>query len=864
MPGPRGRKPGTTLQYCQSCLAAFTSEESRMLHEEACSGIMLLRCSVCEDFYDATQTQDHFRSEKHKGAVRQIREQRHALPLEAAAETEPMAVAAQVQPSVGPVSAPTPQTTAPPSPEPTATGETLPDPLSGVDSLSLEMPTIAPQPWFAPYSSEVMALIRHWQLRGVPISETKIDELLHLFKYLVAQYGDDVTLWPQGIDDVHRCEQVKITDRMKKIRLPSGGTLYVDHVHRLLQDEFGDPGIYDNLVSHWDGATDDGSGEIWLGAVWQRQQSKIPEEAVYFPHIFWSDKTKMFRKGKKTLHPVISVPAGLRRSMRRDSKFKRFLALITLDAKLLEALQALVQELRPAEIGLPLRPPRGLPQLVVFRVLCWLADHDEGNAILSVYPKACRQCVTLANSETGEERVMKRSPEFASRLVEWARPGRSVEQIKAYEQGLQQYIAFPAVFNLSDFEYVQVPLAIGHSDYLGRWQYHLRWEMQDMPSDVLEELDRRIAYRPKFPGLVGDYGIDQSRRFSTLLKTSHTLTADEVLSLSCCLPFLTLGLLSADRQDLVLAHTEHSTAYQQDKLSKEELDAHDKLWAHLEKGFQTIHKDKSTFKRFPKMHDPKHDRTTYENFKSFRNIDELAIGEKENKFSDRSQLRSQQTSIEDHYQNIVHPGVRVAAETPTCLRGSTSVEDWTVPAMDYKLAALRTATGMTTEELRDAAVAVRIRPSLHITGFRHDIHAVAVHRSTEGFDGVLLQSGAVAHFGVLPWARLAELVEIDFGDDETRSFALIDCPRWNDPERPLDPDTGAPWLRFEGNFLLIPVAYIDRKLWLWHDIRERTAEVVLANWWVTVGDFRYPEHRRRTVQTELGWRREFYAARVPD
>eukprot|EP01116_Phalansterium_solitarium_P007660 TRINITY_DN2046_c1_g1_i8.p1 TRINITY_DN2046_c1_g1~~TRINITY_DN2046_c1_g1_i8.p1 ORF type:complete len:329 (-),score=10.25 TRINITY_DN2046_c1_g1_i8:184-1113(-) len=233
-------------------------------------------------------------------------------------------------------------------------------------------------------------------------------------------------------------------------------------------------------------------------------------------------------------------------------------------------------------------------------------------------------------------------------------------------------------------------------------------------------------------------------------------------------------------------------------------------------------------------------------------------------FSDRSQLRSQQTSIEDHYQNIVHPGVRVAAETPTCLRGSTSVEDWTVPAMDYKLAALRTATGMTTEELRDAAVAVRIRPSLHITGFRHDIHAVAVHRSTEGFDGVLLQSGAVAHFGVLPWARLAELVEIDFGDDETRSFALIDCPRWNDPERPLDPDTGAPWLRFEGNFLLIPVAYIDRKLWLWHDIRERTAEVVLANWWVTVGDFRYPEHRRRTVQTELGWRREFYAARVPD
>jgi hypothetical protein len=57
-----------------------------------------------------------------------------------------------------------------------------------------------------PYRSLAMMLLRFWQLKGEPVSDRKMNDLLRLICLLVSQFGADPSVFPRNLDDILECE----------------------------------------------------------------------------------------------------------------------------------------------------------------------------------------------------------------------------------------------------------------------------------------------------------------------------------------------------------------------------------------------------------------------------------------------------------------------------------------------------------------------------------------------------------------------------------------------------------------------------------------------------------------------------------
>eukprot|EP01116_Phalansterium_solitarium_P020607 TRINITY_DN612_c0_g3_i2.p1 TRINITY_DN612_c0_g3~~TRINITY_DN612_c0_g3_i2.p1 ORF type:complete len:909 (+),score=182.70 TRINITY_DN612_c0_g3_i2:173-2899(+) len=899
MPGRRGRAPGVVLFRCTLCEEPFLREEELSAHEEVCDAEPVVQCPICRGFYDATNKLTHDRSDEHVAAARHYRatgpERRAALlnpkdevmeeadaeeadadaelddddvgfAVVSTAEVEPPAFAAASQSSFVSSGLSTMELAA-------AATET------DVDT-TLPMPR-APPPWYAPYKSGPEALLRYWQVDvGRPDSDNKFDDLLHLLTYVCEEYVKDPDSLPRNLAAITSSEMVEVEERLTEVELPSGGSIFLEDVNAVLHDEFEDPDIHDRLTGHFDASSTPSDGELWFGDQWQQQQAGISRECVYFPHLVFSNETAKFKSRKgKNLHDILWVPAGLPRELRQSSAYKRIVAFVTEDANVNEAIKVFAEAVHSAEMGRELQRPDGTSCVVMFRVLLWLADHVEANKLAAIHQLACRRCFEEFDSDRNCWRA--RSVQDTEEFIAWARdPARSLAELVDAERKRHQHIVYPSLLYLADFNpYRQLIMAPWHSFFLGRLHYLVLWLILDLPETDVNRLDRAAASVPSFPGVISQLSMEPKRRLSYLIKKKQ-LSGDEMQGLACRLPFIFLGLVSDERQDLIVAFCEIAPTYSQHVFTAEQRDYRAFLGEQVAMpSMKRLFQHRSQFKAaaFPKMHDPVHEPEIINAVESLANINEMNIGEKENKvlheevtrtpgrnveptllqrMSRKSQLARHQPGLHEHYMEIVHPGA--GAIVGTVLRGASSVTDWTNPAVQYKLEALRThLTDVPPEEVNDLASQLLARPTLHLAAYQHELHASAVHRHKEAFSGVLLIEAAFDRLGILPWARLAELVELP----SEHALALIETFDWYSPDEKIDPRTGTPWLKTTDVFCVVELSDIRQEVLFWPDKRQKTAIVYWIDWWVATGEARYPDHHRWQVQRQLRWRDRSDASR---
>eukprot|EP01116_Phalansterium_solitarium_P004550 TRINITY_DN1558_c2_g1_i6.p1 TRINITY_DN1558_c2_g1~~TRINITY_DN1558_c2_g1_i6.p1 ORF type:complete len:479 (+),score=82.48 TRINITY_DN1558_c2_g1_i6:498-1934(+) len=440
---------------------------------------------------------------------------------------------------------------------------------------------------------------------------------------------------------------------------------------------------------------------------------------------------------------------------------------------------------------------------------------------------------------------------------------------------------------------------------------------QDLEEAQRNQLNRRAHKAPRFPGLIDTFGISTETRTLCYLIKHGKLTAEEMLSLSARAVFLLNDIVSEDRQELWLLHTEMIVGLRLETLDRDQLDYDEKVTSLFMDGLLAQFPDKlasmirakrraeeavlalrgvapaqdepvavmsSTPAGFPKMHDPLHSRRQKELTGSPLNVDEMAVGEAHlqeykteafftprrniemtiiERMSARSQLAHHGPTHADIYRQRVHPGA-ISVDAPSALRGPTVLENWTEDGFAQEATALRAA--MHRLQIRDDQLrfdAIATRPTLHLAGFHAELHASAQSRGREAWSPVLIVPAAAAALGWLQWVVLRRLIQLDGDDGRPLLLALVQALDWRNDDEKLDPAVGCPHVHLIfDRFAVIAVSEIVQEIFLWPDSKAPpTEEVYWVNWWVVSGELRYPEQHRWQTQRRLRWRADQYVAR---
>jgi len=718
---------------------------------------------------------------------------------------------------------------------------------------------------YAPYTSWPMLYLRQWKLNdGKLLSQTSFNTLLQLIAKLVKQFGDQPSSFPRNFRQIQQQEEEHLVSKTKVITLHEGKLvmLPVSHVIALM---FKNKQIFENL--HFEYEEMDVVGPFWTGTQWRDIEAAMKQstpDAKLFPLVAYSDKSRVLRTRKgHILHPVIVAAAGVPREIWKQSHNKYTIGYISATADLNEALHYIVEEIAHLERGRRFCGPNGDQHLLAVTILVWLGDHEELNALASVYAKACRICYKKLNEDEDDwiYRSKEQSALEVDEMCDLYDTPRKKTQAYLKSKETQKHIAVTPLAQLQYFDvHEQTPPCPGHSENQGRTLRHLYELFQDFDDAILDIIDDRFSKIPRFPGLVLPNNPDRIS-LSSLIQSGVRLLSSELQSIRAIILFVLIDLLNENHLRCLKLHVMHAAGYYKKTWTKDERFYWTAIRTEFLNTFEALFYDKISFAKFPKGHDPHHDDRSIEKFGSFLNLDEMnfegchqtakrhaqAVNGADiefqilNKEDELQQLSAEFPHHFELYNSFLHPKPPQQWKLEGSQRGD---EDWTTPALAFKGKMLR-------RELR--------RRGKNFISSMLDSVPVFSRLFVPSCDAILK---------ALPKEDLYDTVLID--NEETpyvtvRDFFIVQDPisrkeeQWVcasvmafDSEQPIGLVTGCPRVKHTvDNFIMVPASEVLQLVHLVPDfdlVEEEPEPAYFVNWWITFGSSTYPEQHRHSMQ----------------
>jgi len=131
-------------------------------------------------------------------------------------------------------------------------------------------------------------------------------------------------------------------------------------------------------------------------------------------------------------------------------------------------------------------------------------------------------------------------------------------------------------------------------------------------------------------------------------------------------------------------------------------------------------------------------------------------------------------------------------------------------------------------------------------------HAALHFRGQERHDVVLLQDNAKT---TSPWVCLHELFTFSTNSG-TSQWALVEELHFENKKKPIHKSTGVPLVVKTQKFVVLPLSAIWQVVHLIPNMQDND-DTFWVNWWISFGEFAYPEQHRWECQQKWGWTADF-------